>query len=136
MATDIKGWVEIKRSNYWFVAVQIDSFLKRNYPLFDFLFGGRSGNYNTAVAARRGFPSDCSIEVKAKYKDIESLRDELEKSPIPFEGTWIGLHEIQMIDWCGKEDLLTEDWRILFQMMQLLASLSHIEDVRLIVDFD
>jgi hypothetical protein len=124
MSTDIIGWVEIKRNNYWFGVVRIDSLMSRNYRMFDFLFGGRSGNYDTALAGKRGIPQDRSPEVREHWGDSDGI-----------EGTWIGWSEIQAIDWLSHDTIVTDDWQRLFDIMRLLSQSDLVEDVRLIVDF-
>ena len=116
MSTDIAGWVEIKRNEHWSGAVRIQKIIRRNYQMFDFLFGGRSDNYDEAIAGNRGIPDDISSEVE-------------------FCETWMGVEEIQAIDWEKHEDIVTNDWKGLFKIMAVLAEQDIIDDVRLIVHF-
>jgi hypothetical protein len=116
MGTDIGGWIEIKTYNTWFATVQLIPIMQRNYRMFDFLFGGRSDNYDDAIAGNRGMPDDLSKE--AKYCE-----------------TWIAWSELQNIDWSKHEDIMSDDWRDLFKIMKILADNGISHDVRLVVYF-
>jgi hypothetical protein len=120
MSTDIHGWVEVKLYDYWVGVIHISRLMRRNYPMFDFLFGGRSENYETAIAGMRGDPPNPSEE----YKDWGGGQ------------TWIIWKEIQSIDWSKHENILSDDWRRLFKMMELLSEDPRFEDIRLVVSFD
>jgi hypothetical protein len=123
MGTDILGWVEIrlKKNDFWIGVVKIDYLVERNYRMFDLLFGGRSGNFDTALAAKRGRPFPLSGEV-----DERGYSEEL---------TWITWNELEAVDWSQHESFLTEGWRSLFDMMRVLANRSDVSEVRLVVDF-
>jgi hypothetical protein len=117
MSTDIAGWVEIKRNDIWFGIVRLLPIMRRNYKMFDFLFGGRSDNYDDAIAGNRGTPDDLSDDAK------------------PYCETWIMWSEIQAIDWSKHEDIMSDDWRDLFKIMKILAENGFSHDVRLVVYF-
>jgi hypothetical protein len=124
MSTDITGWIEVKRNNYWFGVVRINVLLQRNYPMFDFLFGGRSQDYAGALAGKRGIPEDRSIEVKDGWGDGDGIA-----------GTWMSWSELKSVDWEKHTSILTNDWKRLFELMHLLSEWDNVEDVRLVVDF-
>jgi hypothetical protein len=118
MATDISGWVEININDYWFGAVKVNTIIKRNYGMFDLLFGGRSENYEEAIAPRR--PLDkVSIDAGEPH----------------YYQTWIGLNELIAIDWTQHQEIFSGDWQRLIQIMKILAEDERVTDVRLIVYF-
>jgi len=51
------------------------------------------------------------------------------------EATWIRWAELEAIDWLLHHATLSEGWQQLFDMMNLLSKNSHVDDVRLVVDF-
>lgn len=100
MGTDIHGWIETRDidDEKWIAVTPLFFPLaNRNYGIFANLFGVRNGGGLKPVAAERGLPEDCSVEVKADFtKVFEAFPKEI------FGATWITWGEIKAIDWEEK----------------------------------
>ena len=123
MSTDITGWVEIKRNDrndLWLGVVNILPIMNRNYLMFDFLFGGRSENYEEALAPLRRLQK---TEVSRQAESGGNYE------------SWIGLDQLLAIDWTQHQEIFSDDWQRLIQIMKLLAENDRVTEVRLIVNF-
>jgi hypothetical protein len=128
MGTDIQGWVEVPKFDYWRGVIKIDGLMYRNYLMFEFLFGVRNRSFPSPIAERRGIPRDHSSEVR---KDESFLEDARDHSCILWE-------ELKAIQWADVPRVeVTYDWRLLFRMMEMLAQEEHIgpAKIRLLVAF-
>lgn len=124
MGTDITGWVEIEKNVRWFGIVRIQVLMGRNYRMFNFLFGGRSENFDEAVAGNRGVPNPASREVQDHWGGLPG-----------YASSWITWKELEQINWSIHQDILSDDWRRLFEIMRILSEDAEVSEVRLVVDF-
>lgn len=119
MSTDITGWVEIKKYENWFGVIKINTLIRKNHSMIEFLFGARSEDYKNALAGRR-LPQEKSRE--AQDHGIWE--------------TWIGLDELLAVDWEKHEDVnFTDDWKRLVEMMKLVQQGENVMEVRIICTF-
>lgn len=130
MATDIQGWVEIydAEDNLWDGVIAASSLMERDYRVFGILFGvrGRPNDIAAAVANARGIPENISPQLKAELTAWEHI-----VSP-----SWITWEEIQPIDWNALQCQLWPDWKLLFELMSLIAQRYGAKNTRLVVWFD
>ena len=142
MGVDIDGWIEVdfgsNRHGYWEGFAQIKRLADRNYGLFGGFFGVRNADEFIPLAANRGIPADTSADVK------------IHQEPLNRNPSWILWSEIEQVDWqeCGartypprdqplmREQTVTAGWRIIFTIMEALASRYGGDYIRLVVWFD
>jgi hypothetical protein len=134
MGTNISGVVEAlcwADADLWLPIVDAGFILRRDYDAFARLFGVRNSQGFAPVAAGRGFPNGFTkAEIWTLYKCPNDPH--LDGDINCYAPTWMTWPEMQSIDW-SKYDI---DWRLLFQLMQALASFPDFSDLRLVVWFD
>jgi hypothetical protein len=144
MGCDIHGWVEVNKypmigSEYWYSLVNVDHW-ERNYLVFARMFNVRNDfeDYKiTSIAGDRGLPKT------SDYAEEEPTPRDLDAKYWEGDGhsySWISLEEIR-----DSLSRITEKrggysdfsvWLKLFQIMEVLASMYGVKNVRLVVWFD
>ncbi len=152
MGVDIHGWVEITDPAWtapigWQGVISIAYLIQRSYGMFGSLFGVRNADGFLPLAANRGIPPDASPQMKA---EIMMREDETVTPSWLVAPSWILWSEIRAIDWNEtgtdvippdtrpqtRRQQITPRWRMLFDMMRLLAKHFGAQNVRLVVWFD
>ena len=128
MGTDISGWVEIydEEDDLWDGVIAASSLMDRDYQIFGILFGVRCQDHFSPVAPARGIPENVSPQVEDELKDWQTI-----VSP-----SWITWAEIQIVDWKALEHELWLEWKLLFDLMNLIAQRYGAGNTRLVVWFD
>lgn len=139
---DIEGWIEVDFSfnghGEWEDFAEIKHLADRAYGLFGSSFGVRNAAEFIPLAANRRIPRDASLTVKNRQE------------PLNCNPSWILWSEIEQVDWqergarvyppdeqpLTREQAVTPGWRIIFAIMEALASRYGGEYVRLVVWFD
>ncbi|HEY7094728.1 MAG TPA: hypothetical protein VH393_16210 [Ktedonobacterales bacterium] len=142
MGVDIDGWIEVNFGfnghGYWEGFAQIKHLADRNYGLFGGFFGVRNADEFIPLAANRGIPADASADVN------------IHQEPLNCNSSWILWSEIEQVDWqeraarafppddqpLTRENTVTPGWRIIFTIMEALATRYGGQRVRLVVWFD
>ena len=138
MGADIHGWVEAKSvwlddDADWFALINAGMLLDRNYAAFARLFGVRNYDNLPVLAHDRGFPASLSCAVKQEIKAITEKEDVLRLNGELFHSaTWATWEELQTVDWLPFD----ESFRILRQLMEVLAQSKSFSQIRLVVWFD
>jgi hypothetical protein len=135
MGTDMDGWVEYgvsgpsPQTTEWFPVISLSCLPSRDYDLFARLFGVRNRAGISPIAANRGIPPDVSFTVQKALRQIADApyRDEC------YGYTWISWNKIVALH-CA-EGARDEEWKLLFEMMALLARNYGNEYVRMVVWF-
>ena len=138
MGTSIRGWIEIgdpEEQKYWDGIVKIGGFLDRNYKNFAYLFGERNNFDFKPVAAMRGLPENISPEAKRDHQENPGHSE-----------SWIGWWELEAMQWThdangswiapNEQVVLTDDWKLAFDFMKMLADYYGKNYVRWVVWFD
>jgi hypothetical protein len=129
MGVDIEGWIEVdfsfNRHGYLEGVAEIKHLADRAYGLFGSFFGVRNADEFIPLAANRQEPLTCNP-------------------------SWVSRREIEQVDWqergarvyppddrpLTREQTVTPGWRIIFTIMEALASRYGGVHVRLVVWFD
>lgn len=125
MGTDAMGWVEVydEEDDMWDGIICASTLLDRDYDAFAILFGVRNKNGLQAIAPQRGLPENLSPEVENDLKGW---------LPVAWP-TWITWQEIKQVE---SKMVLWSSWKLLFELMTLLAATYGDKNVRLTVWFD
>jgi hypothetical protein len=139
---DIEGWIGVdfgfNGHGYWEDFAEIKRLADRASGFFGGFFVVRDAAEFIPLAANRGIPQDASLTVQNRQE------------PLNCNPSWILWSEIEQVDRqergarvyppdeqpITREQTVTPGWRIIFAIMEALASRYGGEYVRLVVWFD